>query len=172
MKILIVYATRGGVSLACAKQLNDRLAPRNEVTLCSVNDPLPAPDGFDVVVAGGSVHFGHWNRRLKKYLKKHRETLSEMPCALFFCCGLPLRYEEYAELEVPKGVTCSLGVHYFGGELKPDKRKGLDKLFVYLMRQSILTQDFEVKDETTQHPLPDILPESVNRLADAIRDLQ
>ena len=171
MKILVVYATRGGLSRECAELLAAQLNQQDEVSLFSVEN-APAPEGFDVAVVGGSVHFGAWNRKLKKYLKLHKAALSAMPCALFFCCGLALRYEEYAELEVPRGLTPSLGVHYFGGELKPQKRKGLDKLLVFFMRQSILTQDFETPDDTTQHSLPEMLPESVIRVADSIRRLR
>ena len=172
MKILILYATRGGVSRTCAEMLTEKLKERHEITLCSVREALPAPQDFDVAVVGGSVRFGAWNRKLKKYLRMHKEVLSAMPCALFFCCGFPLRYEEYAEIEVPKGLVCSLGIHYFGGELKPSKLKGLDKLIVTMVRQSILTQDFESPDDRTQHTLPEILPEAISRLADSIRALR
>lgn len=172
MKILIVYATHGGVSRTCAQMLCEQLEHTHTVTLCSVTDNPPDPRDFDAVVVGGSVRFGHWNKKLKKYLREHRLTLSDRPTALFMCCGFPLRYEEYEELEVPKGLTCSLGVHYFGGELKPEKLRGLDKLIVSMVRQSILTQDFEAKDDTTQHTLPEILPEAITRLADAIRALK
>ncbi|MBQ8344734.1 MAG: hypothetical protein IJY42_00525 [Clostridia bacterium] len=172
MKILIVYSTRGGVSRTCAEMLANRLSGSHRVTLCSVKEPLPSPDNFDVAVLGGSVYFGAWNRTLKRYLQCYRHILSDMPCALFFCCGYSLRYEEYAELEVPKGLHCSLGIHYFGGEIKPEKRKGLEKLILHGVRQSILTQDFESPDDRVQHSLPEILPESIARLADAIRNLQ
>ena len=98
------------------------------------------------------------------------EILSKMPSAFFLCCGFPSASEDYIEMQIPKELTLSLGAHCFGGELKPAKLKGFDKLIVRLMRSNLKSQDFEESDDD-HLPIPEILPESIDRLCDNIRKL-
>ena len=74
MKVLIVYATKGGASKEAAQMLADRLKSRADVSLFDINDNPPAPDAFDVAVVGGSIRMGKLNKRLKKYIKSNKKT--------------------------------------------------------------------------------------------------
>jgi menaquinone-dependent protoporphyrinogen oxidase len=170
MKVLIIYATRGGVSKRCAEMLGERLCDSMQVDTFSITDGAPAPDGYDVCVIGGSVRMTRINRHLRSYLKTHAETLNRINTALFMCCGITEDFDDYVKLNFPKSVVPSLGIHYFGGELKPEKLKGIDKLIVRSMRSTIKYEDFEAPDPN-RSPLPEILPESIYRLADNIRAL-
>ncbi len=170
MKVLIIYATRGGVSRRCAEMLYEKLADSTEVTLCNINDGAPAPDGFDTVILGGSIRMSRLNKQLKAYIRTHAETLNQKHCAVFLCCGFAESFDDYVHLQVPKTLIPSLGIHYFGGELKPDKLKGMDKLIVKAVRSSIVEADFESPDPEAS-PLPEIIPENIWRLADRIRAL-
>ena len=171
MKVLIIYATSGGVSRRCAEILRDKLAgDAFQVTLCDIHDNPPSPDGFDVAVIGGSIRMGKINKRLKNYLKSHANTLCELQTALFLCCGYTENFDDYVTLNFPKAIIPSLGIHCFGGELKPEKLKGFDKFIVKMVRASILDEDFENPDPT-RSPLPEIVPENIWRLADNIRAL-
>ncbi len=172
MKVLVLYATRGGVTEECVSLLRQQLEPTHQVISLNVKttDMLPSPEGFGAVVLGSSIHVGKINKRIKSYMKRYMDALATLPFAVFFCCGLPRHFEEYAETQIPKGLACSLGVHCFGGELKPEKRKGLDKLFVAIARNSIQTQDFEESDRD-HHQLPEIFPENINLLAAKIKEL-
>ena len=105
---------------------------------------------------------------MKKYIKEHKATLSEIPTAIGLCCGLTKLFEEYLETQFPKDLVCSLGYHLFGGELKPEKLHGMDKLIVKMARTSIQTQDFE-QSNADLHDLPELLPENVTLLADKIK---
>ena len=93
-----------------------------------------------------------------------------MNTALFMCCGLSENFDDYVALQFPTSVIPSLGIHYFGGELKPEKLKGFDRIAVKMMRSSILGNDFESPDPTVS-PLPEILPEAISRLAESIRKI-
>ena len=169
-KILILYASRNGATKHCAELLQTKLQNVHSVTLVSCNDALPAPSEFDVVVLAGSIRMGKIDKRLKKYVKQHQAILSDMPTAFALCCGLPRLFEEYLETQLPKNFVCSLGYHLFGGELKPEKLHGMDKLMVKIARNSIQTQDFE-QGNADLHDLPELLPENVSLLADAIHRL-
>ena len=55
--------------------------------------------------------------------------------------------------------------------MKPEKLRGIDKLVVKMVRNSIKTKNFE-NGQLDQIPLPEILPENITRLADSIRELR
>ena len=61
-------------------------------------------------------------------------------------------------------------MHHFGGELKPDKLRGFDKLVVRSMRKSIREADFE-DDDLLDLSLPEIIPENIKLLADLIKNI-
>lgn len=170
MKILIIYSTKGGVSKVCANMLYDKLMGSFDVSVYDINDNPPTPNGFDVVVIGGSIRFGKLNKKLKTYIKAHAQKLSEINTALFICCGFTESFEDYASMQIPKQIIPSLGIHFFGGELKPQKLKGVDRWIVKTLRADMLNDDFESPDPT-RSPLPEIVPENIYRLADRIREL-
>ena len=170
MKILILYATKGGATRTCAEMLEKRLAAHHTPTLCNVKDSLPTPEDFDAVVLGSSIRMSHMDKTLKQYIKKNIDILSRIPTAVFFCCGYPKQFEDYVNIELPKRLTCSLGHHCFGGELKPEKQKGLTKLIIALMRNAIRSQDFEESD-ADHHQLPELIPENITLLAEKIEKI-
>ena len=170
MKVLIIYSTKNGVSKRCAEMFEHRLLPFSEVSVFDIDREPPAPDGFDVAVIGGSIRSTRLSKKLKKYLKLNADALNRIHTALFMCCGYTENFDDYVSIQIPKSVQPSLGVHCFGGELKPDKLKGFDKLVVKMLRAELATEDFEAPDHT-RSPLPEILPETIYRLADSIRDL-
>ena len=172
MKILIIYASKNGVAKKCAERLSDELSTTNEITLCNINDsPVPTPNNFDAIVLGGSIRMTKLNKELKKYLKTHFDAISNMPSAFFFCCGIIRDLDDYKATELPPKIQFSLGVECFGGELKPDKVKGFDKLIVNAMRQSILTQDSDLRNSSGLE-LPEYMPENILALAERIKRLK
>ena len=167
MKVLIIYATKGGASREAAEMLAERLKNKTEVSLFDINDAPPSPEGFDVAIIGGSVRMGKLNKKLKKYIKTHCEALSSIHCGTFICCGLLKDFEDYKIMQLPKSLRCSLGVECFGGQLKPDRLKGIDRLIVKAMRESILTQDPDNSADYL-HDLPELMPDTIYAMAERI----
>lgn len=171
MKVLIIYASKTGVSERCALMLSEKLASNAiKIDLISADNDLPSPDGYDVAVIGGSIRMGALNKKLKKYLKAHAQTLNSINTAIFLCAGLSENVDDYITLQIPKNIIPSLEIHYFGGEVKPANAKGIDKWILRAMRSSIKDVDFEAPDPN-DNPLPEIIPENIYRLADRIRSL-
>ena len=170
MKILIIYSTKNGVAKKGAERLSAELSSSNEISLFDIKDNPPTPNEFDVVVLGGSVHMMKLNKELKKYLKENLTAISNMPSAFFFCCGIIRDFEDYKATELPTKINFSLGVECFGGELKPDKLKGFDKIIVKTMRQKILAQDSDLRNMGNLE-LPEFMPENVTALAERIKRL-
>ena len=171
MNILIIYASHGGVTKRCVDMLKGHLDEHHSVTLVNAReDELPSPEDYDVVVVGSSIRLGNMERRIRKYARVNMEKLKDMPFAVFFCCGRTKRFQEYVETQMPRKLVPSLGYHLFGGELKPERVKGFDKLFVMGMRSAIKSQDFE-EDDTNHDDLPEIIPENILLLAKDIARL-
>ena len=170
MKVLIIYSTKGGVSKQCAEMLKDRLSGAIQVDVYDIKDAPPSPVGYDVAVIGGSIRMARIKRSLRTYLKANANTLNSIQTALFLCCGITEDFDDYVKLNFPKKIIPTLGIHFFGGELKPEKLKGFDKLVVRSMRSTIKYEDFEAPDPNSS-PLPEIIPENIYRLADTIRAL-
>ena len=170
MNVLILYASHAGATRSCADILEEKLLRHNSVTKVEVGSPLPSPDGFDAVVIGSPIRMGSMDKRLKKYIVQHISLLSSIPTCVFFCCGYPRQFDEYVDTQIPKELTCSLGVRCFGGELKPEKCRGLDKLVVRIARNGIRGQDFEESD-ADHHELPEIIPENIEILVKEIEKL-
>lgn len=171
MKFLILYSSHGGATKHCVELLEKRLSAHHEVRTVSVREEqLPAPHTFDGVVLASSIRMGQMNKRLRAYIKEHKQALNDMPTAVCFCCGYTRQFEEYVSTQIPVDLVCSLGTHCFGGELKPEKLHGFDKLVVRIARNSIRSQDFEESD-ADHHPLPEIIPENVMLLAEKMEAL-
>ncbi len=169
MRILIIYASSGGASKECGEILKSKLtSDAFDITICDIQDNPPSPESFDVAVIGGSIRMGKINKKLKKYLQSNSQTLCKIHTALFLCCGYTENFDDYVAMNFPKTIIPTLGIHCFGGELKPEKYKGFDKFIVKMVRSSILNEDFEHPDPT-KSPLPEIVPENIWRLADTIR---
>ncbi len=166
MKILIVYATTNGVSKHACEMLTDRIGSRAVCEMFDI-DSAPCPDGYDAVVLGGSIRFGKLQKKLRNYIKANKEKLAAIPSAAFICCGYLKNFEDYAIMQLPRDLHFPLGIHCFGGELKPDKLKGFDKLIVRMVRSSIGSQDPHL-DDADRHELPEIMPDTIYALAERL----
>lgn len=171
MKILIAYAGRGGATRECAEMLATQLSAHHTPILWDAKaKSLPSPSEFDAVVLGSAIYMSRAHKSIRRYVKENQELLSKIPTGIFLCCGYPKQFDEYTDIEFPKSFDPSLGFHCFGGELKPEKRTGIDKLIVRMMRSSILSQDFE-ESEDHHHPLPELLPENIGLLTEKIEKI-
>ena len=168
MKILIVYATRNGTSKRACEILKEQLDSFAMVDMFDIKDNPPSPKGYDVAVVGGSIRMAHLSKKLKRYIRNNTSLLSSIKSAAFICCSLTNDFDDYVATEIPAKAFFSLGTECFGGELKTDKTHGIDKIFVYFMRQSILTQDPD-KSESDMIELPELFPDTINALAQRIR---
>ena len=170
MNILIIYATKNGITRSCAEMLSQLLEKSHTVTLRSVKEELPSPQSFDIVILGSNVRMGAVSKSLKKYIKSNLSELKQKQTAVFLCCGFSESFDEYCDIKTFRDLSPTLGFHYFGGEMKPEKLHGLDKLIMKIVRSSIRTKNFE-NSQNDQIYLPEILPDSIVRLSDAIREL-
>jgi menaquinone-dependent protoporphyrinogen oxidase len=84
--ILIVFHTSEGQTAKISERAAAVLRERgNSVDVRSVEN-APAPDGYDGVIVGDSIHAVHHSRQMTHYLQAHVVALNSMPSALFQVC--------------------------------------------------------------------------------------
>lgn len=82
-RVLVVSHSVEGQTERIAARIGEVLRDQDvEVVLARAED-APAPDGFDGVVAGGSIHAGSHSRQLTGYLRDHHAALNARAAALF-----------------------------------------------------------------------------------------
>ena len=88
MKILIVYGTTEGQTRKIARYMEEYLQSKGHaVTISDASDDPPTPDGYDVVLLGGSLHMMKHQASLAHYAAAHAEKLNRMP-GVFFSVSL------------------------------------------------------------------------------------
>lgn len=163
MKILIAYAGKTGGTAQMCRLLKEHL-PAFDVEVADLAKTTPDPSCFDYVVFGGAVRMAKLPRAARLYQKANEAALSLVPHTVFLLCAFADQFENYAERVFSKRVLESADeLVYFGGELDLSKQKGIDKLLVRMMRNSVL------ESEDNDATLPGLLPEHVRLLADTLR---
>ncbi|MCR9226997.1 MAG: hypothetical protein NXH90_06245 [Flavobacteriaceae bacterium] len=84
MKILIVYGTVEGHTRKIARFMENVLQKENHhVVISNVVEDPPAPNDFDVVFVGSSVHIQKYNTLIYDYVQENIDTLNEKSSAFF-----------------------------------------------------------------------------------------
>ncbi len=86
MPTLVVYASRHGCTEACTNLLAGKLP--GPVTVVNLEkEKVPAPDAYDTVLIGGSIHMGQVQKTVAAFCRNNLETLLRKKVGLFICCG-------------------------------------------------------------------------------------
>ncbi|WGK64859.1 menaquinone-dependent protoporphyrinogen IX dehydrogenase [Croceiramulus getboli] len=127
MKILIVYGTVEGQTRKIARYLEEVLDEAgHQATSANATDQPPAPEAFDAIILGSSIHLGKYNPALKKYVDTHVEAINQRPSAFFSVCmaiasGLEKEREEAFQIAddfLEKTGWHTDAVWHFAGALK------------------------------------------------------
>lgn len=169
MRILIVYQSHTGTVRSCVERLQGELN-RLDVDLCDLDERVLLPADYDAVILGAYIHADRIPKELARYLTAFSKDLLNRPLGLFLCCGYLDNYEDY----VRKNFSAELVEHAFltipfGGEVRPEKAKGMDRLILRVIRSTILHAADRNESEYAR-VIPEILPDNVSRMASALRD--
>ncbi len=168
MKILIAYASKYGTTEECAKILAEQFK-NHEVAVVKIEKVFePNLREYDVVIFGSNIRMAKIDKTLREYLRANENTLSQMRCAYFLCCGFVDCFDEYVENNIPKLLRDSaLNISCFGGSMEVSRAKGLDKFIISAVRSDILGggQNGQERDDIS---LPTILSTNIVQMADYI----
>ena len=168
MKILIAYSSKSGTVRECAEALAKKLST-NEVTLADLDTDTPDITGFDIAIIGGYVRMGKVSKKMKKFVADNTAVLAETMHAFFLCCGLPESTDYYLEKTIPRELlNTSISNMCFGGDLRIQKQKGLDKIIAKMILSGIKHNNI-AEDMNEEMAVPALLPENISRFADEIR---
>ena len=82
-KILLVFHTSEGQTARIADHVAAVLRELGDEVEVHDVAGAPAPDGYDAVIVGDSIHAVHHSRALTRYVRDHVATLNALPAALF-----------------------------------------------------------------------------------------
>ncbi|MFE3867906.1 flavodoxin domain-containing protein [Flavobacterium sp. LS2P90] len=84
MKLLILYGTTEGQTRKIAYFMEAILQNAgHQVTIADTTAEPPAPEEYDAVIIGSSIHMHKYQSAVKHYIRKHVPELNQMPGAFF-----------------------------------------------------------------------------------------
>src|SRR6266496_3868975 len=104
-RILIVYGTTDGHTRKIAEALGETFRQeecRADVIDASETGPHVRPADYDGVVVAASVHLGHYQRAVERWVRSHGEALNRRPSAFVSVCLAILEKRREARQEVQK----------------------------------------------------------------------
>ncbi len=137
MKILIVYATRGGAAANAAALL---AAHFDNPDLIDLREKSPDPSGYDLIIFGSGIRFGIIYRELSDWLDRYWDVLRRKPKAVFICNV----FMEEAEELIRKNFSLrlrnsSIAVDSLGGEFDPSRLSRADRMLAYAKKRELLS---------------------------------
>ena len=130
-RILVLYATAEGQTGRIAAHMAARLRSAGHgVDLQETRTEIPSPElgGYDAVMVGASVHYGHHPAHLRRLLRHQQPALSSRPSA-FFSVSLSVQ-EKYALTLLRQVAWRPDRLANFAGALKYSRYGRLKRLVV------------------------------------------
>lgn len=132
MRLLIAYSDKNGTSKKTAELLKAVVGTGD---LWEIGEKEPdAPENYDILLVGGSIRMGGYNKKLKKFLKTNAALLASKKTGYFINCAFPENRDEHFERNIPENLRNSaFGLYCFGGEMDIAKLKGSDKMIASMV---------------------------------------
>ena len=84
MKILIIYGTVEGQTRKIARFMENILQENgHQVVIANAVEEPPAPEGFDAIFIGSSIHIQKYNPLVRDYIQENIDTLNAKSSAFF-----------------------------------------------------------------------------------------
>lgn len=142
MKTLILFSTRDGQTHEIANTIAAELSGLGvESDVIDLNNAqLVRWESYERVVIGASIRYGHFSPVLDSFVKKHGETLSQLPSA-FFSVNLVARKPEkstpetnsYTQKFLARSPWQPNACAVFAGALRYPRYRWFDRLMIQLI---------------------------------------
>lgn len=168
MNILIAYASKSGTAKDAAELLGGHFSAHN-VSYADLAAEAPRIEDYDVVVIGSYVRAGKIAKSAAEFLKKNRDAILARPFGLYLCCNFTDKAAEYFKSNFEEDLwQKAASAMCFGGEIRLEKQKGMDKLIMRIVLHFIRANN-RSEDKKEDIPLPALVPENISRFADEIK---
>ena len=108
-----------------------------DVQLADLSAERPDPTHYDLVVVGSGVRMGLLHKAAREYLKRWESALAGQAAAYFVCNAFVNQTDEVLRQNIPPVLLeKAVCVDTFGGELEPERLKGIDRLIVRMVTSS------------------------------------
>ncbi len=130
-KFLVTYGTAAGSTAGVAEAIGEEMRKAGgQVDVVAVED-VKNLSGYDGVVVGSAVRMFHLLPKTRKFLRKFRKQLKQLPLAYFLVCMTMAeetsenvqKSKDFAKPMLDLKDPVSLGL--FGGCMDPDKLTGI-----------------------------------------------
>ena len=139
METLIVYASRYGATERCAFKLKEKIFNSYTYNL-SIEQKLNL-NSFSKVIIGTSIHIGHIQKTVKKFLQKYETELSAKKL-YFFITALDEEAINKVSEEMPESVRDKIILKSdFGGRIVKSELKGIEKAGIEIIEKQ-MNKDF------------------------------
>ena len=100
-RILVLYGTTEGHTAKVAGFLGEALrADGLSTDVVDARTAAPTPEGYDAVIVAASVHAGGYQRRVRRWVRRHAHVLNHTPTAFVSVCLAVLQREPAVQREV------------------------------------------------------------------------
>jgi menaquinone-dependent protoporphyrinogen oxidase len=129
-KVLIAYGTAAGSTGEVAECVGEEMRKAGAQVDVQPVEAVKDASEYDAVVVGSAVRIGKLIRNTRRFLRRHRKTLRQVPVAYFVVC-LTVKEKTPENVEKARGYAnpmlkvaepVSLGL--FGGCMDPEKLTG------------------------------------------------
>lgn len=135
MKKVIVYETKSGTTKNAAELLKEQLP---DIEVINIKEQTPAINDYDLIVFGGAYYAGALNRKLKKYIKKNKESLANKKYAFYICCVSEDDYKEVLIKNLGEEIVNNAVItECFGYEVNTKNAKGFTKFILKIMEKAM-----------------------------------
>ena len=132
MKTIIFYATKYGA----AREIAQRIAKLmdNAETCDLKQDKIPALDGFDCVIIGGSLYAGMIRKEAKTFAAQNTGALRDKKIGLFVSGIADSGEEKFFEDNFPAEIVqAAKAASLLGGVFDPSKAGGFERFIMKII---------------------------------------
>jgi menaquinone-dependent protoporphyrinogen IX oxidase len=159
MRVLIVYATRGGTAAKAASLLGSYFS---DVKICNLEKTKPDPKFYDVIIFGSGIRFGTIYKPLMTWMDMHWDAVRPKLKGVFICNALmneaPKILRENFSLELRNSCVIAESL---GGEFDIETLTASERVMLKLRKKELVSG--EVRDF-----VPCLQPDRIRAFAEAM----
>jgi menaquinone-dependent protoporphyrinogen oxidase len=133
-RVLVTYSSRTGSTAEVAEEIGKVLAVRGQSVDVRPIKEDPPVEGYQAVVIGSPVRMGNWQAEAVDYVKRHRQSLGQIPVAVFTVHALNTGDDEQsrgyraAYLDTVRSLLTPVAEGFFPGQLDPARLCAFERL--------------------------------------------